>query len=155
MTRLRRGAYRLVQVFDWRTFVVAGAFLALLLVGYLVVSSVQQAHDATEAQNRARAAATRRIDSLTRKIDELQQQIARGEGDRSELSTQVAVLTEQVRRMGGRALVVVSPSPAPQPTATTSPQPAPSPTPRPAPSRTRQPTPTPSPCRALPLIGCS
>lgn len=160
MSRVKRGLYRLLEVFDYRTFAVAAGFLALLLVGYLVMASVQQAHDATEAQNRSRTAATRRIDILNNRIEKLQAQIVQGQGDRSELAAKLAALEEQVRQLGGRPVVTGGPArtsgPVPGPTRRPSPTPAPTST-RPPPASPRPPSPTPRPsptCLPLPVIGC-
>lgn len=159
MGRLRRLVQRVFEIFDYRTFAVAGAFLTLLLVGYLVVSSIQAAHDATDAQNRARVAASRRIDLLNTEITRLQGEIAAGRDQRGQLALAVAALSAQVRDLGGQPIVTVTTVNRSDPQSTSTPSPAASaapqvtPTPRPRPSRTPAPSPSPT-CRALPVIGC-
>jgi hypothetical protein len=159
MSRLRRATQRVLEIFDYRTFAVAGAFLTLLLVGFLVVSSIQAARDATDAQNRARVAASRRIDLLNTEITRLQGEIAAGRDQRGQLALAVAALSAQVRDLGGQPIVTVTtvnrsnPQPAPAPTASRSAAPRATSSPRPRPSRTPAPSPTPT-CRALPVIGC-
>lgn len=154
--RVKRGLYRTTEILDYRTFVVATAFLITALVGYLVFSAFQAAHDSTSAANQRGQAATRRIDLLNREIDELNDQLrgltADAARERGELSTKIDALAEQVRRMGGRPIVVTTASPSPS-AARSSPTPAPRPTNRPT-ARPR-PSATPSPtCTALPIVGC-
>lgn len=160
MTTARRVARRLLEVFDWRTFAVAGVFAAVLLVGFLVYSAFAAAHDATDAANRRGAAATRRIDLLNSEIQQLQQQIAKGADQRGQLAAVVAALAQQVRQLGGTpvatATTVVTVVPAPRPS-TPSPSPRPTATrkPRPHPKPHHTPTPSPSPtCTRLVGILC-
>lgn len=156
-TRARRVARRLLEVFDWRTFAVAGGFLLLILIGYLLFGAFQAAHDATASADLRGKAATRRIDLLNSQIQQLQAEIAAGRDRQGQLTATVAALAEQVRQMGGRPVassVVVTLAPAPARTVTAAPSASarPRPTPRPSPSST--PTPRPSPtCTRLPIVG--
>lgn len=162
-TRGRRFARRLLEVFDYRTFAVAGAFVTLLLVGYIVFSAFQAAHDATEAANRRGAAATRRIDRLNTTIGQLQAEIAAGRDERGQLAAAVAALTTQIRQLGGSPVLSLSPSAVTRyatPSSTVV-SPAASPrtstTPRPHPTATSTPSPTATPtpglvCRTLPVL---
>ena len=162
MTRIRRGLYRITEILDYRTFVVATGFLALLLVGYLVVSSIQQAHDATDSANRRGAAASRRIDLLNTEIQQLQARIAAGQDERGQLAAAVNALRAQIEQLGGRP--VASPAPTTvfvtirqEPQASSQPSPTPRPSPKPTSHPTSSPSPRPSPsptCRPLPIIGC-
>jgi hypothetical protein len=159
MTRLKRVAYRLTEILDYRTFIVAGAFVTLGIVGYLIFAALQQAHDATEAQNRSRMAASRRIDLLNAQIEALQHEIAAGAEQRGDLAAKLAALAEQVRQLGGKPVVIITPTfrrtSSPTSTRPTS-QPTPSPTSSAAPKPTRSPSPspTPSPTCLLPILGC-
>lgn len=145
MTRSRRFAQRVVEVFDWRTFAVAGAFLTMGLVAYLVFSAFQAAHDATEAANQRGKAATRRIDSLNSEIQKLQAAIAEGRDQRGQLATAVAALSAQIRQLGGTPIVTVRVTSAPNTTITITPSPAPAVSSSPSSRPTSSPTPTLSP----------
>lgn len=150
--RLRRALFRTTEVLDYRTFVVATVFLFLLLIGYLTVSSIQQAHDATVNAVAARQAATRRIDLLNSQIGQLQAAIAAGQDQRGQLATAVQALQAQVRQLGGQPVVIITPSPVPA--GSSSPAPHPTGSPRPSPTRTAKPRPTPTPtCTRLPKTG--
>lgn len=144
-TRPRRVARRLLEVFDWRTFAVAGAFLTAVLIGYAFWSAFQAAHDATEAANQRGKAASRRIDLLNNEIQELQDAIAAGRDERGQLATAVAALTAQIRQAGGTPVVTVRVTSAPAPTATATASPRASSSPRPRPTATRTPAPSPTP----------
>lgn len=155
MSRLRRALFRTTEVLDYRTFVVATVFLILLLIGFVTVTNIQQAHDATLNAIAARKAATRRIDLLNTQIAQLQAGIAAGQDQRGQLATAVAALQAQVRQLGGQPVIVVTyrPSPAPAP-ASSRPTATPAPHPQPTPTRTHTPRPTPSPtCTRLPIVG--
>lgn len=158
---MRKFAFRLVEIFDYRTFLVAGAFATLLLVGYLIVGAIQSAHDANLASNQRGKAATRRIDLLTQQGQERDRRIEQLVKTIAQQQTAQDALSEQIRRMGGQPIVVVrsagstsvvvSSSPTPRPSPATRPQPTSSPSSRP----TNKPRPSPSPtCRPLPILGC-
>lgn len=179
MARWHRFTFRLLEIFDYRTFITAGAFLSLLLVGYLVVTSVQTAQDSKDLLEGQRAAATRRIDLLTtelRRLQALAQDNSRTNGEQAEA---IAALTEQIKQLGGRPVVTgpsqdpvpnapaspggapstelnvlpspqVSPSASPPPSTRSSPQPSATPTASSSPS----PSESPSVTVCLPLVGC-
>lgn len=149
--------FRTVEIFDYRTFLVAGAFAFLLLVGYLLFGAVQGAHDANVTANQRGKAATRRIDGLQQIIAGQAQTIAELLARESARAAEQRALAEQVSQLGGKP--VVSPRPAETAYVVRSPSPAPqrSAAPRPTPSQTRRPTPAPTPsptCSPFPIIGC-
>lgn len=153
---MHRALFRTLEIFDYRTFLVAGGFVLLLLVGYLIVGAVQGAHDANTTANLRGQAASRRIDGLQTTITDQAETIA---GLRAAVSAAVArqnALARQVEQLGGRPVVqpsperiyvVISPSPA------ASPSRSPRPFPSASPSRTPRPSPSPT-CRPVPVIGC-
>lgn len=155
-TRARRVARRLLEVFDYRTFAVAGFFAAFLIVGWVVFSAFQAAHDATVSADRRGKAASRRVDMLNSEIQQLERQIVAGQDERGQLAAKVDALSEQVRQLGGRPVVAVTVSPEPELEPTPPPMASsrPSSTPAPHPTRTVRPTPRPSPtCTRLPILG--
>jgi hypothetical protein len=161
MKRAKRVLYRALEILDYRTFVVATGFLLLLLVGYLVFSAFQSAHDAnvaaksaTDTANKRAAAASRRIDLLNSEIQQLQALIAQGRDERGQLAAAVAALRVQVQQLGGTPVsgtpsptstvtVIIRPTAGPRPTASGTAAPTPSPTPSPSPGGV---------CRLLPVL---
>lgn len=151
--QLRRALFRTVEIFDYRTFFVAGAFVILLLAGYLLFGAVQGAHDANVTANQRAKAATRRIDGLQQTIAGQAQTIAELLAREAAQSAEQRALAEQIRQMGGRP--VVSPQPAATAYVVHSPRPAASRRSSATPHPPRSPKPSPSPtCSPLPLVGC-
>lgn len=151
---IKRTLFRATQVFDYRTFAVAGAFLSVLIAGMLVINSAQTAREALNAQDASRKAASRRIDLLTQQANQRDARINSLVATVARQQTGMDALTEQIRRMGGQPVVIVRQSngtsdPAPSPRASSTPKPRPTTSPRPSP----KPTPSPT-CRPLPIIGC-
>lgn len=139
---------RLVGWFaDWRNglmmvgTIVAAALLSLLVV--VVVDSINARKSALEAlesvNERAtdtRRAATRRIDQQQARINQLEGEVQAYGRTIGELGSTVTALTEQVRQMGGRPIVVssssptaVAPPPGTSPTTTAPAAPEPDPEP--------------------------
>lgn len=158
--RAHRVLFRTVEIFDYRTFAVAGAFLIVLLVGYLIFGAVQASHDAQTSANQRGKAASKRIDGLQQVIAAQAQTISDMRARQARSDAQQEALARQVRQLGGQP--VVSPSPAPTVYVVMSPSPRPRGSrPFPSASPTRSPTPQPQPqpspsptCRPLPVIGC-
>jgi hypothetical protein len=157
--RARKVAFRVVEIFDYRTLMVASVLTALLLVGYLVVGAVQSAHDANITSNQRSKAASRRIDGLQHTIARQGEEIADLRARQAASAARQEALAHQVQQLGGEP--VVSPEAAPRLSpalsATPKPRSSSSPRPRPSTSPTRSPTPRPSPsptCLPLPIIGC-
>jgi len=157
--RLKRFAYRASEVLDYRTFVVATGFLSLMLVGFIVVASLQRAHEATQSADQRGRAASRRIDLLNTEIKELQAEIAAGRDERGQLAASVAALAAQIRQLGGQPVVMVTPGttiivrPSAAPTPTPGRSTAPRPTAHPTATRTPSPSPSPS-CTRLLILPC-
>lgn len=153
---MARALFRAVEIFDYRTFLVAGAFAILLLVGYLLFGAVQGAHDANVTANQRAKAATRRIDLMQQTIAGQAQTIAELLAHDAAVAAEQKALAAQVEQLGGEP--VVSPEPARTVYVVRSPDAAPSefaPSPQPSPSHKPKPRPKPSPtCSPLPLIGC-
>lgn len=157
--RTQQVLFRVVEIFDYRTLMVASVLTALLLAGYLMVGAIQSAHDANVTANQRGKAATRRIDGLQDIIADQAQTIADLKARDAARDAQMAALSAQVRQLGGQP--VVSPQPAPTVYVVRSPSPAssrsrsPRPFVSPSPSRTPRPSPSPSPTCLLPKpIGC-
>jgi hypothetical protein len=152
--RTRKALFRTVEIFDYRTFFVAGAFVTLLLVGYLIVGAIQSAHDAQVSANQRGKAASKRIDGLSQTIADQAQTIAELLARQARSDAEQDALARQVRQMGGQPVV----SPQPRPTTTVYVVRSPSPTPRtasPAPSKpSSSPKSSPSPTCLLPVIRC-
>lgn len=155
--RIERTLFRLVEIFDYRTFLVAGAFVTLLLVGYLMVGAVQGAHDANTTANVRGQAASRRIDGLQQTIADQAQTISDLKARDAKRAAEQAALAAQIRQMGGQP--VVTPQPAPTVYVVRPPSPSGSPaassSPSDRPTATRSPTPRPSTsptCRPVPII---
>jgi hypothetical protein len=150
--RARQVLFRTTEIFDYRTFLVAGAFVTLLLVGTLIVGAIQAAHDAQISANQRGKAASKRIDGLQQTIADQAQTIAELLARQSRSDAEQAALSRQVQQMGGQPVV----SPQPRPTSTVyvvrSPSPAPRVTSRPSTKPT--PSPSPSPTCLLPPLGC-
>lgn len=153
--RASRVLFRTVEIFDYRTFAVAGAFTILLLVGYLIFGAIQSAHDAQVSANQRGKSASKRIDGLQQTIADQAQTIAQLLARQARSDAEQAALARQVQQLGGQP--VVSPQPAPTSTVyvvrSPSPRPATSrPTPKPSPSR--KPSPSPSPTCLVPILRC-
>lgn len=100
-------------LFDWRTGLTVCCSLVVALVLVVVVAGARTTHDALAARDRTSAAASRRIDMLNQRIEELTDE-AKGNGARiGQLLDQINVLSEQVRRLGGRPVVTVVTEPRP------------------------------------------
>lgn len=155
--RTRQVLFRVVEIFDYRTLMVASVLTALLLAGYLMVGAVQSAHDANVTANQRGKAATRRIDGLQQIIARQQQQMADLTAAVAAGTAKQEALVRQVEQLGGEPVVAPEPSPKsqapPSPQSRVSPSPFRSPRPSAAPSRTPQPSPSAS-CLLPPPIGC-
>lgn len=175
MSRLRRTAQVTLDLLDWRTFAVGGAFATVLIVGWGFYQALESASEATKAlaaqsaqQQDARRATTRRIDLLNGQIERLQHEAAAGRDQRGQLAAKVDALAAQVEQMGGRPVARLTSSqpeapsttraaPARPPARQNGARPSTSPTRRPAPPRpspsavSPQPSPT---CRvSSPITG--
>lgn len=155
--RVERTLFRIVEIFDYRTFLVAGAFVTLVLVGYLMVGAVQGAHDANTNANVRGQAASRRIDGLQQTIADQAQTISDLKAREAVQAAEQEALARQIRQMGGQP--VVNPQPAPTVYVVRPPSPKGKPSrsaPSPRPSATRSPTPRPSPSPTclVPVLGC-
>jgi outer membrane biosynthesis protein TonB len=153
--RARQVLFRTTEIFDYRTVLVAGAFVTLLLIGYLIVGAIQAAHDANVASNQRGKAASRRIDGLQQTIADQAQTIATLLSRQARSDAEQAALARQVQQLGGQPVV----SPQPKPTSTVyvvrAPSPRPSPSSRPSPKPSpRKPSPSPSPTCLVPILGC-
>lgn len=153
---IKRTLFRVTQVFDYRTFAVAGAFVSVLVAGMLVINSAQTAREALDAQDASRKAASRRIDLLTQQANQRDTRINHLIATVARQQTGMDALTEQIRRMGGQPVVIVrqsngnsEPAPSPTPRASSPSKPRPTTSPQPQPSASPSPT-----CRPLPIIGC-
>lgn len=157
--RVERTLFRIVEIFDYRTFLVAGAFVTLVLVGYLMVGAVQGAHDANTNANVRGKAATKRIDGLQQTIADQAQTISDLKAREAVQAAEQDALARQVRQLGAQP--VVNPQPAPTVYVVRPPSPKSSPSPRRStaspsarPSRSPSPHPTPSPTCLVPVLGC-
>ena len=113
------GGLRILRSGDWAVVVcVALAAVLVAIVGFVIFDSARaRQDDVRRSENQAaqaidsRAAASRRIDVMQQRIGDLTEQIAAGRYRQGELEEQVAVLAEQVRRLGGRPVVAATPRP--------------------------------------------
>lgn len=151
--RTRRAVQRVLEIFDYRTFIVAGVFTVILVLGLVIVRALGSAHDATVSADQRGAAASRRIDLLNTEISELQAAIAQGRDQRGQLATAVAALSAQVRQLHAVPVVIVSPDSSVT-IIYTNPTASPAPRPSPTATRTVRPRPSPSPtCTRFPVVG--
>lgn len=161
--RARRGLQRTLEVLDWRTFIVAGAVITLLIVGYLVYTSVERARAAdaraTAALEALEAAAGQGIDirmAQSRRIDRLEDAVAANRDINGQQAEAIRTLVAQLRQAGidpattgpvdtnDDGDVDLGSDDTPPATARPAPSPA-APVPRPSPATSPQPTPTPTP----------
>lgn len=171
MPRLRRGLQRTLEVLDFRTFVVAGAVVTLLVISYLVYTAVERARDADARADRAlaalAAASAQGIDirmAQTRRIDLLEDQVTRNSALLGRAVEANRALAAQLRALGvtpvttgpvdsngdgdtdlGGSSVQRTPAPAPTRPASATPRPSTRPSSRPTPRPTAAPPPSPSP----------
>lgn len=97
---------------DWRNAAAIAASVLVALLAYVTIDASIARNQAVSGRNRSTAAATRRIDKLNHRIEGLGDELV-GAADQNgkrigELVAQISALQEQIRRMGGRPVVLAA-----------------------------------------------